>query len=377
MNDPLVYMARLCKDRASKGGDDHYHIFINSVDGIARICRLADLNPANCRIVCSQGKDSKDDNQKKLGIYTIQTNQDPVRLFNFYTSTCFEGQDIFDKKGRTFIVSERYKAHTQLDVMTSLRQVCGRIRDSEYGLEINQFYADSIHKDITPEEYELAVLKDAKEAENFALILNATPEGSRKERMIRDFVQNDKYMTVKDRMILVDPNLVNREIALYWIANHQYANQRSMNASLTQAGFQVKNELIPVSDDKLLDGKVATQKASFKDLFEEYVILREPGRYNLNLFRKDQIESERPLIKEAYENLTPERVRELNYNQSKIKNEMVKRMNEKLDTKVFLMLDDQLPRQVAIPKSEIKEKLESIYKELKIKAKAKSTDLRK
>ena len=42
----------------------------------------------------------------------------------------------------------------------------------------------------------------------------------------------------------------------------------------------------------------------------------------------------------------PERVRELNYNQSKIKNEMVKRMNEKLDTKVFLMLDDQLPRQV-------------------------------
>lgn len=73
----------------------------------------------------------------------------------------------------------------------------------------------------------------------------------------------------------------------------------------------------------------------------------------------------------------PERVRELNYNQSKIKNEMVKRMNEKLDTKVFLMLDDQLPRQVAIPKSEIKEKLESIYKELKIKAKTKSTDLRK
>lgn len=73
----------------------------------------------------------------------------------------------------------------------------------------------------------------------------------------------------------------------------------------------------------------------------------------------------------------PERVRELNYNQSKIKNEMVKRMNEKLDTKVFLMLDDQLPRQVAIPKSGIKEKLESIYKELKIKAKTKSTDLRK
>ena len=40
------------------------------------------------------------------------------------------------------------------------------------------------------------------------------------------------------------------------------------------------------------------------------------------------------------------------------------------------MLDDQLPKQTAIPKSEIKEKLQSIYNELGIKQTAKATDLR-
>lgn len=42
---------------------------------------------------------------------------------------------------------------------------------------------------------------------------------------------------------------------------------------------------------------------------------------------------------------------------------------------IFLMLDGQLPKQVAVPRAEIKEKLEIIYKELGIKKAAKATDL--
>ena len=123
-------MARLCKSRANKGGEDNYHIFLNSVEGISRIAKLGGLKPEDCRIVCSQSDDSKEKNQKKLGEFKIQTTKDPVKTFNFYTSTCFEGQDIFDKVGRTFIVSEPNKDHTKMDVMTSLLQICGRIRDS-------------------------------------------------------------------------------------------------------------------------------------------------------------------------------------------------------------------------------------------------------
>ena len=123
-----------------------------------------------------------------------------------------------------------------------------------------------------------------------------------------------------------------------------------------------------------LDELKSIERTPFKDIFEENVDLCK-DTYNLNCFRKSKIEVEKPLVKEAYEKLGANKVREMNYHQSNIKRELVKLEHETLDTKIFLLLDGQLPKQVAIPRSEIKEKLESIYKELGIKKAAKATDL--
>ena len=51
-------------------------------------------------------------------------------------------------------------------------------------------------------------------------------------------------------------------------------------------------------------------------------------------------------------------------------------MDETLDMKAFFLLDGQLPKQVAIPKTVIKAKIQNLYNELGIKQKAKATDLR-
>ena len=72
----------------------------------------------------------------------------------------------------------------------------------------------------------------------------------------------------------------------------------------------------------------------------------------------------------------PAKVKELKHNQSNIKRELVKQMHETLDMKVFLLLDALLPKQVAIPKKEIVEKLEMVYKGVKIQKKAKATDIK-
>ena len=90
VDDPADYMARLCKSRMKNGGDDNYHIFLNSVEGISKIIRRANLFPTECRIVCSQSADSLKENLSKLPDgFEIQTTLDPVKTFNFYTSTCF------------------------------------------------------------------------------------------------------------------------------------------------------------------------------------------------------------------------------------------------------------------------------------------------
>ena len=83
VEDPLDYMARLCKSRIKNGGDDNFHIFINSVEGIAKIIRRANLSPSDCRIVCSRSESSLSKNKEKLPSgFEIQTTTDPVKLFN-------------------------------------------------------------------------------------------------------------------------------------------------------------------------------------------------------------------------------------------------------------------------------------------------------
>ena len=375
VQSPLIYMARLCKARANKGGDDNYHIFLNSVEGITRIIRLAGLRPDECRIVCSQSGDSKDNNQKKLGEFMIQTTTDPVKTFNFYTSTCFEGQDIYDESGRIFIVSEAFKDHTKMDVMTTLLQICGRIRDSRYNNEINQFYAQSEYKDVSLEEYKKSIEKDMEEAEKFAEILDQAPAGNRRERIIRDFVNKDPCIAVIDDKIVVDRNIANLKIVNYGIINGQYATQCNMNASLEKAGFQVTNDAGAYDSDEELESLLSIERTPFKEIFEEYAEIRESKGYNLDCFRRSRIEVEKPLVKKAYDVLGPSKVREMNYHQANIKRELTKRMHENLDSKIFLMIDDKLDKQIAIPKSEIKQLLNDIYKELGINKKAKATDL--
>ena len=72
----------------------------------------------------------------------------------------------------------------------------------------------------------------------------------------------------------------------------------------------------------------------------------------------------------------PAKVTEPKHNQPNIKRELLKQMHETLDMKVFLILDALLPKQVAIPKKEIVEKLEMVYKGLKMQKKAKATDIK-
>lgn len=99
------------------------HIFVNSVEFIAKVIDTLKLAPEAVKIVCSTSGDSRQENQRKLGnAYPIGQPSDPAKKINFYTSTCFEGCDIFDPDGVTFIVSDGRKAHTLLDIPRSSRR---------------------------------------------------------------------------------------------------------------------------------------------------------------------------------------------------------------------------------------------------------------
>ena len=137
------------------------HIFVNSVEFIAKVIDTLKLAPEAVKIVCSTSGDSRQENQRKLGnAYPIGQPSDPAKKINFYTSTCFEGCDIFDPDGVTFIVSDGRKAHTLLDISTLFTQICGRIRDSRYKTQIVHVYSTTKYsKAVTLDEFVAATKK--------------------------------------------------------------------------------------------------------------------------------------------------------------------------------------------------------------------------
>ena len=338
----MDYMAKRCKNRLKYGGDDNYHIFINSVEGIARIIHLADLSSEDCRIICSQSEgDRKKKNLEKLPDgFAIASTLDPVKLFNFYTSTCFEGQDIYDENGRIFIVSEKYKDHTKMDITTTLVQICGRIRNSKYNTEINQYYATSKYKDVSFEEYMETVYRDLHSAENDAKEMNALYErlSQNASEFIKTYANKNPYLTIKDGKLAADENAANVEIVNYGVVNGQYATQCNMNEALVAAGLVVNDTIPEQRPETATDSNPrSVARCPFKDVFEEYCTLRDGAiKYDLT-FRANQIEREKPLVKEAYEKLGPNKVRELRYHQGNIKREIIKVGHNELNDKIFLL----------------------------------------
>ena len=358
-------MAYECKSRLKYGGDDNYHIFLNSVEGISRIIRLAGLTPDICRVVCSQSETSIERNQEKLPDgFPIQTTNDDVKLFNFYTSTCFEGQDILDPVGRTFIVSEKYKNHTKMDIMTTLLQICGRVRNSKYRTEIVQYYSTSKYTGVSLEEFTETLNAQLEEAKQNASILNMTT-GSTRDRIIKEIVNKEPYIDYDEKAgeIIVDENLAKLEIVNYGIINGQYKTKCNMIKSLETAGLNVTTGKDPVLLNEY-EEMTTVSKTSFKDAFEEYADIKSKGPLNLCCFRADRIAAVKPLVKEAYEKLGVEKVRQLKYHQSNIKRELIKMMHETADVKAFMSFDQKVEKGVPIPKSWIKQELGKIFKEL-------------
>ena len=170
MDKPLEYIAGICRNRIAHDGESNYHIFLNSVDDIASIIRTAKLTPENTRVICSRSEEVLKKNLDKLPDgFSISKALDELKTISFYTSTCFEGQDIIDPNGRTFIVSHAGKEHTLMDISTSFIQICGRIRKSFYSDEIIHFYSTSRYlNEVTLEEFEETTFKALEEAERIA-----------------------------------------------------------------------------------------------------------------------------------------------------------------------------------------------------------------
>lgn len=370
-------MAGICRNRIANGGCN-YHIFLNSVADIGSIIRCAKLTPENTRVICSQSEETMRKNLAKLPEgFTISKALDGLKPISFYTSTCFEGQDIIDPNGRSFIVSHAQKDHTMLDISTTFIQICGRIRTSAYNDEIVHFYSTNRYmSEVSLEDFESATNKTLMEAEQCVDWLNSAPERMKPKVVQQLPYFKEPYIKVVGNEVMIDRNMANFDIVNYKIVNNIYQSKCNVINEITKSGAMVTND-----DDYTAPEKIqlmAQRRIGFKDLFDLYCsIVESPINYSLTPdYRLEQIESSNSLVTEAYRILGKDEVRRMNYHQSNIRRELIKRNGKALDYKIVDSINEAIPPQKSLPVAQAKRELQSIYDDLGVKRKAKASDLR-
>ena len=186
-----------------------------------------------------------------------------MKRINFYTSTCFEGCDIYDPDGMTYIVSDGRRANTLVDISTLFTQICGRIRNSRYQDRVTHIFSTT--------------------------------------RYSQDVSLNERYIRVEGNRLLVDRNLVNKDIVNFKICRHIYRHYTNLKDALRNGGYTIDQRPYANIVERLEDNP--TVRVKFKDLFEEYVLLkREESTFSLNNNEEQCaiIAKQRPLVARAY-----------------------------------------------------------------------------
>ena len=377
---PAQYIVRECRKVLDRGLEHNLHIFVNSVEFIAKVIDLAKLTPDEVKVVCSTSGDNGENNQRKLGKdYPIGQPSDPVRKINFYTSTCFEGCDIYDQQGVTFIVSDGNKSNTLLDISTLFTQICGRLRDSRYKGEIIHVYSTTKYsREVTLDEFVAATKKTLQEALQYADEINLLSDTAREKTLSKIKYINEQYVRIENNQLVVDKNLANMDIVNFKICRHIYRTYVNLTNELKRNGYSITRHTFSDIMEKIEDK--ANARITFKELFDEYHRLKTTKPFFSLENHEDlcaQIAVKYPLVKQAYEELGTDKVQALKYHVGNIKRELMKRQPAPTEYKIVKMINATFAKQTPIAKSKVKELLQGIYDDLGIKRTAKAADLNK
>lgn len=202
--------------------DYNVHIFMNSMKSISKVIRDMDLDEEQYKVVCSE------DSISKYKMLNCTKSVIDLKRVNFYTSTCFEGVDIYDPKGKTIIVSDSNISTTMMDISTLFVQICGRLRDSIYKDQVTFIVNANSHRYCKYPD-EKSFLEDVREFDRMgkyteSLYNKGNATYKRKEQLTYSPESYTKIYVIKDEEnnLCYDENLKKVDIKNFDIVNNIY-----------------------------------------------------------------------------------------------------------------------------------------------------------
>lgn len=364
----------MCMNRIKDGTGPNYHMFMNSVKGIADIIGKAKLTPDNSRVVCANtGK-----NKSKLPDgFTISSANDPVKTINFYTSTCFEGCDLIDENSRTFIICDPNRPTTVLDISTSMLQICGRIRNSRNKGEMTLIYNTTRYEEEESLDlYMKRIEAEVAEAHEDIDWLNNGPDTKLRRQLLLELKDFDApFILYENGEIKIDQAMIHLDIINYKILHGLFATQVNLDNEFDKNNIDIASNRYDA--DARYVKLMATPRISFKDCCERYAELKpQPEIFRFN--EDEQLTRLRFLCPEAckaVDKLGIETLREMKFQKTNVLRKMASICDDAQGLKIKRELDRRLSKYQAYTVGEIKKVLGEVYMDCGFSKKPVATDL--
>ena len=331
------------------------HIFINSVQGIAQICKTSKLKNEEIRIICSD----KIRNNLILDTYNISNISDKNARINFYTKKGFQGCNIFSNNALIVVVSDAKLSHTLVDIETTLIQIVGRLR-------LNDKYQNIFRHKIYHIYSTNSNIKDDNDFENFIKTKKLESKTIYEDLLTKDEEVRSLYIKrlnfESDFLSVVGNNVLFNE-RKEQLFRYKFELRKSY-----KDGLSIRDKYI--NSDKFLntqqlyssyDDIVLTKISSIKleDLYNNFLESDDKELYQL----------EYPEFFEYQKYLTIKEMSSLRWNKDKI-NKLVldKKLLNKVHSKITKLINSEF-----ISRSDLKELYDKEFKKEKINITAKAT----
>lgn len=346
------------------------HIFINSVTFIKNLIKHCNLTDDNCRAIWSLH------NKTPMPISRSLTTDEPKKI-NFYTSTMFEGCDVKDENGKIFIVSDGTKAHSVIDISTSLKQIAGRIRKTKYWDTIYHIYQTTrYNNNVSFEDFKKSSLEEVDKAKKKADKLNELPDDEIKDDILRLYKKEmdegiKSYLSIRDGKFIYDENILKLDLYNYKVTKCLYKLRINLSEEYKKIGLTVSEE---ITDKTQLEPKHIV-KVNPKDNFIDTIHELEKGDSDFILWAYKQY----PFLSDAVSHLGIEKIKELNYSITNIKRHLnnQKYHNEYDRIRAEFRLYERITEGTFLTLKELKELTQKAYKHLHINKVGKASDIEK
>ena len=362
---------------------DEAVFYVNSVNHITSIIKKCDLQPEEVNILCSDTPENLKRIQKKLGkrftIGKVPLKGVKPKMFTFCTRTVYLGADFYSTCARSFIFSDSNIDSLAVDISEDLPQILGRQRlfENPWKNEAIFYYRSTCdYRKVSQEEFDKE-LERKKKATNDLLSAFSTALDEAKLTLAEAYQTLAKTQNYKDSYVAVNEH---QGGTLIPVLNNLVLVNEIRAFRIQQIDYKDRFTVFSTIYSTLSPDDINQEVSRFLEQYQKFGTFKSKLKYlcecsfndTMTNIILDQI-GEHDNIKSYYLALGPEKLRALGYNKTYIEKELgvVTFSQELLESNIYseFKVGDK------ITLSDIKSRLEVLYKSINYDATPKAKDL--